>query len=76
MDFAKNIGRNISKNVESKYCQNFLDHAKQSFTDVLKTNSDRIIQKTAEATGNLIGNKIADKISQKRASKFKIFTTQ
>ena len=30
--------------------------------DVLKTASKRAIQKTAEATGDLIGNAIADKI--------------
>ena len=32
--------------------------------DVLKTASKRAIQKTAEATGDLIGNKIADKITR------------
>ena len=30
---------------------------------VIKTASKRVIQKTAEATGDLIGNKIADKIT-------------
>ena len=34
-----------------------------STTDAIKTVSKRAIQKTAEATGDLIGNKIADKIS-------------
>ena len=29
----------------------------------MKTTSKRAIQKTAEATGDLIGNKIADKIT-------------
>ena len=57
----KNIGKNISKNLRGKYGQILLDHAKQSATDVLKTNSKRVIQKTPEATGNLIDNKIADK---------------
>ena len=32
-------------------------------TDVIKTASKSAIQKTAEATGDLIGNKIADKIT-------------
>ena len=32
-------------------------------TDAIKTTSKRVIQKTAEATGDLIGNKIADKIT-------------
>ena len=34
-----------------------------SATDATKTTSKRAIQKTAEATGDLIGNKIADKIT-------------
>ena len=37
--------------------------AKKSTTDTIKTASKRAIQKTAEATGDLIGNKIADKIT-------------
>ena len=32
-------------------------------TNAIKTASKRVIQKTAEATGDLIGNKIADKIT-------------
>ena len=57
---GKNIGGNISKNLSGKYSQKPLDHAKKSATDALKTFSKRVIQKTAEATGDLIGNKIAD----------------
>ena len=40
-----------------------LDHAKKSATDALKTSSKRVIQKIAEATGDLIGNNIANKIT-------------
>ena len=40
-----------------------LDSAKKSTTDAIKTASKRAIQKTAEATRDLIGNKIADKIT-------------
>ena len=40
-----------------------LDSAKKSITDALKTASKIVIQKTAEATGDLISNKIADKIT-------------
>ena len=47
-----------------KYSQKPLDHAKQSARDALKTDSKRVIQKTAEETGNLIGNKIVDKITK------------
>ena len=59
MDFAKNIGKSLS----SKYSQKLLDSAKISTADAIKTASKRGIQKTAEATGDLIGNKIADKIT-------------
>ena len=57
--FAKNMGKNLS----NKYGQKFLDSAKKSTTDVIKTVSKRSIQKTAQATGDLIGNEIADKIT-------------
>ena len=43
--------------------KNFLIVLKKSTTDAIKTASKRAIQKTAEATGNLIGNAIADKIT-------------
>ena len=42
--------------------RNLLIQLKKSATDAVKTASKRAIQKTAEATGDLIGNKIADKI--------------
>ena len=58
LSFAKNIGKSLS----SKYCQKLLDSTKRSATDAIKTTSERAIQKTAEATGDLIGNKTADKI--------------
>ena len=68
MDFAKNMGRNIgkniSKNLSGKYSQKVYDHAKQCATDPLRTDSKRAIQKTAEATGDVIGNKIDDKITR------------
>ena len=44
--------------------QKLLYHAKQSATDALKTTSNKAIQKTAEATGNLICNKIANRITK------------
>ena len=49
----KNIGKNISKNLSGKYCQKLLDHAEQSASDALKTTSKRVIEITAEATGDL-----------------------
>ena len=59
LSFAKNIGKILS----NKYGQKLLDSAKKSTTDTIQTVSKRVIQKTAEATGDLICNKIADKIT-------------
>ena len=47
-----------------KYSQKLLNHAKQSATDAIKTNSKRVIQKTAETAGYFIGNNIANKITK------------
>ena len=40
-----------------------MDTATKAGIDTATTASKRVVQKTAEATGNLIGNKIADKIT-------------
>ena len=53
LSFAKSM----SKSLSNKYGQKRLDSAKKSTTDALKTASRRAIQKTTEATGDLIGNK-------------------
>ena len=60
--FAKNMGKNVS----NKYGQKLLDSAKKSTIDAIKTASKRAIQKTAEATGDLIGNK---SVSTKKSTK-------
>ena len=39
-------------------------YTKQLAIDALKTTSKRVIQKAAEATGNLISNKIANRITK------------
>ena len=57
------FAQNMVKHSSHKYSQKPLDTAKRSTTDAIKTVSKRAIQKTAEATGNLIGNKIADEIT-------------
>ena len=44
----------VAKNLSNKYSQKRLDTAKKSTTDAIKTASKRTIQKTAEATGDLI----------------------
>ena len=36
LNMGKTIGKNISKNLSSKYGREFLDHAKQSTSDTLK----------------------------------------
>ena len=43
--------------------KNFLIVLKKSTADAIKTASKRAIQKTVEATGDLIGKEIADKIT-------------
>ena len=63
-NMGKNIGKNISGNLSGKYSQEFLHLPKQSSTDTLKTDSERVIQKTAVGAGELIGNKIADRITK------------
>ena len=57
--FAKNIGKSLS----NKYGQKLLDSAKKATADAINTASKRAIQKTAEATVDLIGSRIADKVS-------------
>ena len=46
-----------------KYGKKLVDTATKTRIDAAKTASKRIVQKTAEATGDLMGNKIADKIT-------------
>ena len=53
----------FAENVSNKYGQKLFDTAEKFTTDAIKTTSKRAIQKTADATGDLIGNKIADKIT-------------
>ena len=44
----------LAKNLSNKYSQKLLDTAKKSTIDALKTASKRAIQKTADASGDLI----------------------
>ena len=39
-----------------------MDTVKKTGIDAPKTASERVVQKTAEAIGDLVGNRIADKI--------------
>ena len=56
----------FARNLNNKYGQKLADSAKKSAIDAFKRASKRAIQKTAEATGDLLCNKIADKITKKQ----------
>ena len=73
---SKNIGKNKSKNVSSKYGKNRLDHAKKCPTVALNTTSKWVIEKTAEATGGFIGNKVAPRIKKFHKVQTKIIQKQ
>ena len=53
----------FDKNFGNKYSKKLMDTATESGIDAAKTASKRVVQKTAEATRDLIGNKIADQIT-------------
>ena len=62
--YVKRYGfMSFARSMSNKYGKKLVDTAKKSATDAIKTASKWAIQKTAEATGDLIGNKIADKIT-------------
>ena len=54
----------LGKNVSSYYGQKHLDITKMPPTDTLKTAWRRVIQKTAEATGDMFGYKIEEKTAK------------
>ena len=55
LSFARKLG--------DRYGKKLIDTATKTGIDAAKTASKRVVQKNAEATGDLIGNKIADKIT-------------
>ena len=55
LSFARKFG--------DKYSKKLMDTATRTGMDVAKTSSKRVVQKTAEATGELIRNKITDQIT-------------
>ena len=58
-----------------KYGKKLIDTATKTGIDTAKTASKRLVQTTAEATGDLIGNKIAEKLlyqAKQRVKKKKI----
>ena len=52
----------FAKTFKDKYGKKLLDAATKTGIYAAKTAFKRVVQKTAEATADLIGNKIADKI--------------
>ena len=66
LSFARNLGTHatkVAKNLNNKYRQKLANSAKTSATDALKIASKRAIQKTTEATGDLVENSSANKIT-------------
>ena len=70
--YVKGYGfMSFARSMNNKYGKKLVDTAKKSAADAIKAASKRAIQKTAEASGDLMGNKIADKItsvSKKKSS--------
>ena len=79
LPFARNFGDKYGKKLidtatkvgTSKYGKKIIDTTKKQGSEFAKTAGKRIVQKSAEATGDLIGNKIADKITSLGKSKNK-----
>ena len=61
----------IARKFGDKYGKKLMDTATKTGIDTAKTASERVVQKTAEATGDLINNKIAGKITSLGRSKNK-----
>ena len=71
MNTATKTGLNAGKKIGDKYGKNLMDTAKKQGSEFAKIAGKRIVQKSAEATEDLIGNKIADKITSLGKSKNK-----
>ena len=71
MNTATKTGINAGKKFRDKYGKNLVDTTKKQGIDFAKIAGKRMVQKSAEATGDLIGNKIADKITPLGKSKNK-----
>ena len=59
---AKGYGfLSFARKFSDKYGKKIMDTATKTGIDAAKAASKTVVQKSAEATGDLIGNKIADK---------------
>ena len=61
MSFARNIG--------DRYGKKILDNSLSAGKDFAKIAGKKVLNKSAEATGDLIGNKIADRIPKSARNK-------
>ena len=61
---GKNIAKTLSKNLSSNYSQKFLDHAKQSATEVLETATKRAVKKVSETTDDFIFRNLLIKLQK------------
>ena len=61
---CKKIGKSVNKNLSGNYSQKIMVHTEKFATVTHTITSKRIIQKTAEASVDLIGNNVADKITK------------
>ena len=50
----------FARKFADKYGKKLMDDTRKTGIDAAKTASKQVVQKTAEATGDLIGNKTAD----------------
>ena len=76
MSFAKNMGSKYGKklfdksiDVSNKYGRKLLDKSIDVGKDFAKKAGKKILDKSAEATGEMIGNKIADRITKSSRNK-------
>ena len=60
----------------SKFGKKIIDTTKDQGSEFSRTAGKRIVQKSAEATGDLIGNKIADKITSLDKSRRNYYSTR
>ena len=61
----------IARKFGDKYRKKSMDTATKTKRDAAKSASKRVVQKTAEATEDLIGNKVTDKITSADKTKSK-----
>ena len=62
--YVKSCGfLSFGRKLNNKYGKKLMDTANKTWIYAAKTTSKRVVQKSAEATGDLIGNKISDKIT-------------